>query len=365
MRKKAKQRLIQRLEKAANTGQQPRLAEQLLIDKLAQIPFQRLLCTSLGRAQLAIAAGTLRPESTVVVQYLDLFEANATRAEQTLPPNVELNVSADFPETEFDVVMIPTSQTSDAELTRDLLQTAFERLTDQGQLWTSTNQPEDHWLFEVMSRLFDKVKKYPAELGMVYQGIKTEPLKKKKNYDCEFVFRDGERLFNVISRPGVFAHRRLDPGCRQLLNAVVIQPEQRVVDLGCGIGAVSLAVVNQQPTAQVLAIDCHARAIQCVQLNAAQNNLSNIQTLLSTLDDLPESHDQDVVITNPPYYGRGEIGLRFLQAADKLLSPQGQIIVVTKTPNWYSEQMAQWFDDIEIFESKKYWLVTGVKRSAE
>ena len=49
--------------------------------------------------------------------------------------------------------------------------------------------------------------------GAVYVATKTEPLKKIKNFECEFAFRDRGRLIRAVSRPGVFSHRSIDAGC--------------------------------------------------------------------------------------------------------------------------------------------------------
>ena len=84
----------------------------------------------------------------------------------------------------------------------------------------------------------------PAEgPGALYLATKTRPLAKLKNFTCEFVFRDRQRLIRAVSRPGVFAHRRVDPGARALMEVMEIEPGARVLDMGCGSGTVALAAV--------------------------------------------------------------------------------------------------------------------------
>ena len=74
----------------------------------------------------------------------------------------------------------------------------------------------------------------PQEEGVVYSGIKTAPLKKTRDFGCEFAFRQNGRLLRAYTRPGVFSHRRVDAGARALMETMEIEPGQRVFDIGCG-----------------------------------------------------------------------------------------------------------------------------------
>ena len=84
-----------------------------------------------------------------------------------------------------------------------------------------------------------------------------------KNFRCEFAFRDRGRLIHAVSRPGVFSHREIDPGARQLMAAMEIAAGDRVLDIGCGSGTVSFAAAFRAEGVEVLAVDSHARAVEC------------------------------------------------------------------------------------------------------
>ncbi len=43
-----------------------------------------------------------------------------------------------------------------------------------------------------------------------------------------------------MTRPGVFSHRELDNGARQLLDSVDVFPSADILDIGCGSGAVAM-----------------------------------------------------------------------------------------------------------------------------
>ena len=101
-------------------------------------------------------------------------------------------------------------------------------------MYASTDNCEDTWLRDQLAKVFSKLERRPSAAGVLYVGTKTEPLKRIRNFACEFAFRDRGRLIRACSRPGVFSHRSVDAGARQLLNEMQIDAGTRVLDIGCG-----------------------------------------------------------------------------------------------------------------------------------
>jgi 16S rRNA (guanine1207-N2)-methyltransferase len=340
----------------------PHPQEQLLIDQLGELSATRMLCTSPGLAQFALAAARQMPQAAVWCHYLDLYQADQTRQSLAAPPaNLAIGCAADLPPAEVDLVAFPFSAQGEAELTRDLLQAGHERLAMGGRLLASTNNPRDRWLQEQMTALFGKLTRRAASSGVVYEGRKHAPLKKLRNFAAEFVFRDRERLIRACSRPGVFSHRRIDPGARQLLNAMEVAAGSRVLDIGCGAGVLSLAAALRAPGVQVLAVDSSARAVECVARGATLNELNNISVVLNASGDYPGQGTYDLVLANPPYYAAFQIARLFALAGRAALRPGGQILMVTKAPDWYRENLPQWFEQVQVEPSKEYHVVRGVR----
>jgi 16S rRNA (guanine1207-N2)-methyltransferase len=113
---------------------------------------------------------------------------------------------------------------------------------------------------------------------------KTREPAKLRDFSCEVVFRDRERLLTSLTRPGVFAHRRIDPGARHLLNAVDVASETRVLDIGCGSGCVALGIAARDPSLRVHAFDSSARAVSCTQWGVDRNGLTNVTVALEAPD---------------------------------------------------------------------------------
>ena len=336
-----------------------RPSEQLLIDALPSADAARVLCTSLGRAQFAAAVASRFETTQVCCHFLDLYQAQQSQQSCLGASNLDIICQADLPVAEFDLVAFPLTAQGDAELTRDWLQAGHQSLRLGGSLWASTDNPTDRWLQAELTRLFDKVTRDRADSGVLYRAVKTGPLKKVKNFACQFAVRDRGQLLQVMSRPGVFSHRRIDTGARALIEGMEVRPGNRVLDLGCGSGVVSLAAAVRAEDVQVLAIDSNPRAVQCTERGAALNGLSNIRVVLDAdaVGDAPGCYD--LALANPPYFSRYRIAEIFLNGAARALKPGGTVIVVTKDADWYCEAMTTEFLDVEVAAARGYFLVSG------
>jgi 16S rRNA (guanine1207-N2)-methyltransferase len=344
--------------------------EQLLIDALTALdapPPRGILCTSQGFAQLAAAATRRFPEARVVCHYLDLYRADLAREFHTeAPSNLMIACSADFPADKVELAALPMTAQGEAELTRELLEEAHDRLDVGGIVMTSTDNPRDRWLHGEMQKLFDTVSRREHPGGAVYLARKTGPLARRRNFACELAFRDRafcdrDRLIYFRTRPGVFSHRKVDPGARQLMAAMEIHPGDRVLDIGCGSGVVALAAAVRAEGTTVLAFDSNARAVECTRWSAGRNELTNLSVQHSATGPRNPNESFDVALANPPYFAGFRIARFFMETARAALRPGGRIYVVSKQPEWYDENMSQWFENVTIAPSKGYWIAAGTK----
>lgn len=337
-----------------------RPAEQLLVAALGDMPTGTILCTSQGRGQFAIAAAQNRTNQ-VFCSFLDLYARDV--AEKFLPepsPNLRLECLADFPDQEFDVFALPITASGDAEFVRDMLQSGHQRLRVGGTMFVATDNRTDTWLHDELHKLFSKVTRRPGERGTLYSAIKTEPLRKVKDFDCQFAFRDEGRLIQAFSRPGVFSHRRVDGGARALMKAAQVQPGQRVLELGSGSGVVSLALALRGEGIHVEAIDSNARAVECTRKGAELNGISTIHAELSTAecaDQEPCEHPFDLVVANPPYFSNYRIAEIFARRAARVLRPDGTALFVTKKTDWYEETLPRLFSSVAVEPTGTYQII--------
>jgi 16S rRNA (guanine1207-N2)-methyltransferase len=311
---------------------------------------------------VAEAAARKFPAANIVCHYLDLYRANLTREHLAGDPgNLTIDCSADFPPDKVELAALPMSAQGEAELTRELLEEVHDRLHVGGILMTSTGNPRDRWLHGEMQTLFDSVTRREHPDGAFYSARKTGPLARRRSFACDLAFRDRDRLIHFRTRPGVFSHRKVDPGARQLMAAMEIQPGERVLDIGCGSGVVALAATVRAEGTSVVAFDSNARAVECTRWSAERNGLTNISVQHTATAPSILSGSFDVALANPPYFANFRIARFFMETAATALRPGGKMYLVNKQPEWYDENMSQWFDNVTIAPSKGYWIARGMR----
>ena len=324
----------------------------------------RVICTTAGRGQAAFELAAGHPAADVTVWFLDLFvQAAAVSAWESPPPGLHAVCTADMPPGPYDLAVVPLSKNGEAELSRDILQSAFLQLAIGGRLVAAIDNARDNWLRQQLAETGETVRVRPAASGdtVAYVVEKTRELAKVRDFSCEFVFRDRDRLLTAVTRPGVFAHRRIDPGARHLLNAVDVAADTRVVDIGCGSGCVALGLAARDPSVRVHAFDAAARAVECTRRGAAINGIDNLTVSLECEGNVPEPGSYDLALANPPYYSDFRIAELFVEAAYRALAPEGTLLIVTKQPTWYLENLPRSWHGVAREEVKHYHLIEAVR----
>jgi 16S rRNA (guanine1207-N2)-methyltransferase len=151
-----------------------------------------------------------------------------------------------------------------------------------------------------------------------------------------------------VSYPGVFAHGRLDPGTRLLLDCLPpLPPRSRVLDYGCGSGMVGevARLRCREPRLTLLDVDT-------VALEAARENVPEAALVLG--DGLPrgEAGLHDFVLTNPPLHqGRAEVMAMIVELATgavHVLSPEGALVVVAQRRVPLEESLRRHYEEVSL-----------------
>lgn len=129
------------------------------------------------------------------------------------------------------------------------------------------------------------------------------------------------------------ARTRPDAASDDDFSGVVAGRGLRVVDLGCGTGALAVAFALQNPDATITATDRSASAVRSARATVAANKLEDRITV--TLDDagseLPDG-ETDLVLLNPPFHLGASVhegaGHRLIEAAARLTRTGGEVWTV-------------------------------------
>ncbi len=160
------------------------------------------------------------------------------------------------------------------------------------------------------------------------QYFAERPLARSRRRQLRFLYR-GELLTFVVDT-GVFAARGLDPGTALLIESLAVRPTDRVLDLGCGWGAVGVAASRSAPRGEVVLTDVNRRAARLAEENLRRNGVTNASVRVGRLFEPVGAGTFDVVATNPPYRAGRELVLELLAEAPAHLSPEGRLLLVGK-----------------------------------
>jgi 16S rRNA G1207 methylase RsmC len=112
-------------------------------------------------------------------------------------------------------------------------------------------------------------------------------------------FSAWDHSLSLDTGSGVFAQGRLDVGTAVLFREVEPPAGGRILDLGCGYGAIGLAVAQAVPAATVTGVDVNERAVLLANENAAALGLADRFSAV-TPAAVPADATYDELWSNPP-----------------------------------------------------------------
>lgn len=149
----------------------------------------------------------------------------------------------------------------------------------------------------------------------------------------DIVFRENlcETELTFQTTWGLFSPREIDAGTKLLLDHIEMPDNARVLDLGCGYGALGLALAAGNRGSQVCLVDKDFVAIEYCRKNAQLNSLDNVDILLSNGLNGVSDKEFDIVVTNLPAKSGKELYYLMFYDIHSRLKPGGRFYIVTIT----------------------------------
>jgi 16S rRNA G1207 methylase RsmC len=148
----------------------------------------------------------------------------------------------------------------------------------------------------------------------------------------------------LTSGAGVFSHGRLDAGTAVLFRETTPPGEaSTLLDLGCGYGAVAVALATAVPRARVWAVDVNERALLLARENAAALGLAD-RVVAAVPADVPDDVMFDEIWSNPPIrVGKQALHELLLRWLPRLV-PSGRTVLVVGR-NLGADSLQRWLGE--------------------
>lgn len=147
------------------------------------------------------------------------------------------------------------------------------------------------------------------------------------------------RQVSVLTAPGIFSPGGVDKGTRILLDQAPEPGGERLLDIGCGWGPITLTLAMLAPEAQVYGVEVNSRSAQLTRMNAERLGLGNIT--VSSPEALDESLTFDTIWSNPPIRVGKEVLHEIMQTWLPRLAPGGNAYLVVQK-NLGSDSLQKW-----------------------
>jgi 16S rRNA G1207 methylase RsmC len=170
---------------------------------------------------------------------------------------------------------------------------------------------------------------------------------------------DGHKV-SVTTAGGVFSPDHIDTGTQVLLEHLdQVPPSGDLLDIGCGWGAIALAMALHSPHATVWAIDVNDRSLELTKINAARLGLKNIKVCRP--EEVPADLEFNGIWSNPPIrVGKDVLHEILLTWLPRLEADAEAYLVVQKNlgadslHRWLEAEMPEDFSTIRIDTAKSF-----------
>lgn len=165
---------------------------------------------------------------------------------------------------------------------------------------------------------------------------------------------------------GIFSPRRIDLGSMTLIKNMELMRKSRILDLGCGYGAIGIYAAKMCPTSKIVMIDINRRAVECAKSNIELNNVKNASAKQSYGFSSLKNQTFDVILFNPPQTAGLGVCFELLEESYEHLNKNGNLQIVVrrrKGGERFEEKLEELFGNVEVLGKKAgYWVYKSIKK---
>lgn len=165
-------------------------------------------------------------------------------------------------------------------------------------------------------------------LAVLCAALLANPAAAQTPHTHEHSFKGAEKWSHVFDDPERDAWQKP----HEVIQALALEPDARVADLGAGTGYFSSRLANMVPGGRVYAVDIEPDMVRYLAERAKRENLANLLAVLGKPDDprLPEKVDLVLLVD---VYHHIEDRARYFRKLSQSLRPGGRIAIIDFTPD--------------------------------
>lgn len=170
------------------------------------------------------------------------------------------------------------------------------------------------------------------------------------------VFLRGNEL-EFYTGSGVFSPKRIDLGTKLLIESCIIKPDWKILDFGCGYGAVGIAIAKAFPVKVVMS-DINKRAVKFCLKNIKLNKIK-AEVKQGNLFE-KKTKQFDTILVNPPQKAGKELCFSIIEESFNYLKINGLLQLVArhnKGGKSLEEKMKIVFGNVKVIARKSGYRV--------
>lgn len=163
---------------------------------------------------------------------------------------------------------------------------------------------------------------------------------------------------------GVFSKRGVDYGSNVMLKTLPCITG-KVLDLGCGYGAIGITVARLNPGCRITMIDINERAVELAKTNISLNKVENAECFQSdAFENVMGTYD--VILCNPPIRTGKKVIYPMFENSIKYLNAGGALYIVIQKKqgaNSAMEKLQEVYGNCEaVNKDGGYWILKSIRK---
>ena len=187
---------------------------------------------------------------------------------------------------------------------------------------------------QILDELFETNAKIIGKGGGGYRVIETININTHVHTDISVRNKINFQIIGLNlcmdTEDGLFSKDDLDIGTRILLENVDLSQYERMLDLGCGWGAIGIVAALANPKGYVVLIDINTRATTVAFDNIKQLRIQDRSKIISTDDITNIDGNFDLILSNPPFHANQVILKSLFGVSFQKLITNGLLYVVVE-----------------------------------